>query len=769
MDSTFRKPDYQTNKIVPAVIICLLTICFSGLFARAAGPPDIKKVLLLFPDQGWVAPAYRKIYSSVKSVFNAHSDNQIVLLADSLDLSFYPPETDHRKIAGFLQHKYAGEHIQVVIPVAPSGLNFMLRYREILFPDIPIVACAMNISQLPQLDRISEVTGVAISLEIPGTIELVRQIYPGRKKIGVVAGTAPLDRYFVSLTRQVFESYGGELEWIDLTGLPMPVLLERVSRLPADAVILYLTLQRDGNGSSFASAEAQLMVSKSANVPLFNFIDAALGYGSLGGRMTTVESYGRAAAEIVLRILSGENAGVIAPVVMRDNPPMFDLREMKRWGIAESTLPPGSIVRFQEFSVWEEHRWRIFGGLSFLCLQALLILGLFANLHRRKRVEAALSLSEANLRNAQDVARMGSFRYDIVNDGVAWSEGTSAILGVPSGLDLNYRAFLQIVHPDDREYVEMNWKAALGGEVFDIEFRILVADRVKWLRARVEFELDRNGQPLFGTGFVQDISQHRQAEYEAGRLRRDLAHVARVSTVGELSQNLAHELNQPLAAILLNTEAALQMLEEAEPDLAEICDALGDIVLDQQRAREIVQRIRKLVKKEQPEYRLVDLNRVVRDTLKVVQVDAMTRGARLLSDLEANLPLVWGDPVQLQQVVLNLLLNALEAVSQAGVARQQVTIASVKQNSSHVVLTVSDTGPGIDKALAKRLFEPFFTTKSHGLGLGLSISRSIVEAHGGEMAVEASQKAGATFRIILPVAEAACADGEEAACPRIIS
>ncbi|UCF90990.1 MAG: hypothetical protein JSW39_22320, partial [Desulfobacterales bacterium] len=295
------EPHPQTNSLAKAAIICLLTICFSTPFARAAAPPDFKKVLVLFPDQGWIAPAYRIIYSAVKSVFDEHSQDQIILFADSLDLSLYPNETDRRDLARIFRNKYAGEHIQVVIPVAPSGLDFMLQHRETIFPDVPIVFCALSVSQLPKLDRATEVTGVAINLEIPGTIELARQICSGLKQIAVVAGTAPLDLYLVSLTRQVFEDYKGKLEWIDLTGLPMAELLERVSWLPEGAAILYLTLQRDGDGRSFSSADAQLLVSKSASVPLFNFIDASLGYGSLGGRVTTVESYGRAAAEIALR------------------------------------------------------------------------------------------------------------------------------------------------------------------------------------------------------------------------------------------------------------------------------------------------------------------------------------------------------------------------------------------------------------------------------------------------------------------------------------
>jgi PAS domain S-box-containing protein len=351
---------------------------------------------------------------------------------------------------------------------------------------------------------------------------------------------------------------------MDLTGLSMKELQKRVSQLPAATAILFVTLGQGGAGNRFVSAEAQRMVSKSTNAPLYNFIDSAFGYGSVGGCMTSLEANGREAAELVLRILSGEKAGAIETVVMRDNPYMFDWREMKRWGIDESALPAGSIVHFKKFSLWETYKWWIAGILSFLVFQSVLITGLSINLSRRKRAEAALSRSEANLKSSQEVARIGGFIFDIQKDSLTWSEGTKEVFGVPAESKLSYRTFLQMVHPDDRDYVDTIWQAALKGAQSDIEYRVIVEDTSKWIRAKVAVEFDRSGRPLLVKGIVQDISARKKAEQDAARLRHDLAHVARMSTVGELSQNLAHEVNQPLAAIVVNAEAALRLLEEPE-------------------------------------------------------------------------------------------------------------------------------------------------------------------------------------------------------------
>jgi len=615
--------------LVRVAFSCLLAVCIFTPHARADQPAGIKKVLVLFPSEGWSAPSHRAVYNGMKAILDQSLRQDVILLGDILDVSFATGETEQRRLADFFRAKYAGENIDVVVPVTRPLLEFILRYRDIMFPGIPIVFCMHSAHELHRLDRASDVTGVAITVDIGGTIDLARNLQPGLRRIAVVAGTALVDRSLTSLAREIFKKdFQGQLEWIDLTGLHLHELLERVSQLPDSTAILFLNLQQDGSGRPYVPAEAMQLVSKSANAPLYNLIDTALGYGSMGGRLTTIEAYGREAAVIVLRVLSGEKASSIEPVVMSDSPPMFDWRELKRWKIDESALPRGSIIRFRETSLWEVYRWWAIGAFSFICLQTLLIAQLMNNLNKRKRLEE-----------------------------------------------------------------------------------------------------------------------------ETSRFRQQLAHVSRVSTVGELGQNLAHEINQPLAAILTNAEAAKQLLAGEPPDLKEASEALDDIMADNKRAQEVIRRIRNLVKNTPPAHTRIDLSRLTAEAIRVIQTDAAAKGVAIDLDLESVLPPVLGDPVQLQQVALNLIVNAMEAVSQNQFPPRLVTVKTGRDGEGSVCLWVSDTGAGVERQSAERLFEPFFTTKPQGLGLGLSISRSIVEAHGGSLSAASNIDKGASFCCRLPAVE----------------
>jgi signal transduction histidine kinase len=257
---------------------------------------------------------------------------------------------------------------------------------------------------------------------------------------------------------------------------------------------------------------------------------------------------------------------------------------------------------------------------------------------------------------------------------------------------------------------------------------------------------------LLGEVFANILSR-RWSEMEAHRLREDLAHVGRVSTIGELTVSLAHELNQPLAAILSNAEAAQDALESTRPRLEEVREILGDIVEDDKRASSVIHRLHDLLRKRSPEFTEVDVNGMVSEVTRLVQGDAALRDVSIRLDLGPGIPRVRGDRVQLQQVVLNLVLNGLHAVQESATGNRTIILRTGREGPSGVRVAVQDSGVGIDETDLDRIFEAFYTTKSAGLGMGLAIARSIVEAHGGRLGAHNNPDGGATFFFTLPASE----------------
>jgi C4-dicarboxylate-specific signal transduction histidine kinase len=253
------------------------------------------------------------------------------------------------------------------------------------------------------------------------------------------------------------------------------------------------------------------------------------------------------------------------------------------------------------------------------------------------------------------------------------------------------------------------------------------------------------------------LERHRRlnAEAEARKRMSELAHLNRYSTAGEMSASFAHELNQPLGAILVNIEAARMLLSTASPDLKEIRDIIADVKRDDLRATEVIRRLRNFVTKTTFERRELDLNEVVREALNFISDQAAARNVTLNSILVPQTLLVSGDQIQLQQVILNLVLNAIEAVTCAGAGARRIKIRTTLLGPATAEVSVADSGPGISSDQLTKIFEPFFTTKKHGMGVGLSIACTIVQAHGGRMWAEnrAEGECGAIFRINLPLSK----------------
>ena len=261
-----------------------------------------------------------------------------------------------------------------------------------------------------------------------------------------------------------------------------------------------------------------------------------------------------------------------------------------------------------------------------------------------------------------------------------------------------------------------------------------------------------------GVSFVLDLTERKRAETEMREserrnreLQMELAHANRVATMGQLSASIAHEINQPIAAVIANASAGLRWLGARPPEVEQVQQALARIVRDGRRAGEVIAHVRALVKKAPPRRDRLDINEAILEVIALTQAELQRNGVRLRTRLSGGLPLVPGDRVQVQQVVVNLILNAVEAMSGVDDGARELTIASGADVSTDVFVEVQDSGPGLDPANLDRLFQSFYTTKLDGMGMGLAISRSIAEAHGGCLSAAPNHSRGALFRLTLPV------------------
>jgi PAS domain S-box-containing protein len=360
-----------------------------------------------------------------------------------------------------------------------------------------------------------------------------------------------------------------------------------------------------------------------------------------------------------------------------------------------------------------------------------------------------LQRSEAYLTEAQRLSHTGSFGWDVSSGNLYWSEETFRIFECDRAEQPTLGVVLQRTHPDDRARVQQTLdRTAQEKTDLDFERRLLMPDgTIKNIHIVGHPVFDESGDFVEFVGTVMDVTERTRAEEE----RQALAHANRIATMGQLTASIAHEVNQPIAAARNNAASALRFLSRSPPDLEEVREALDCVVSDVDRAGNVIGGIRKLITKTPapPDDRF-DFNDAIREMIVLTRGEALKNGVSVQTHLE-GLPLVQGDRVQLQQVVLNLILNAVEAMSLVDGARRELSISTERRGTGEVLVAVRDSGPGIDPEHLERVFESFFTTKSSGIGLGLSICRSIIDAHGGRLWAAANEPRGAAFQFTLPV------------------
>jgi signal transduction histidine kinase/ABC-type uncharacterized transport system substrate-binding protein len=606
---------------LPALYL-FATATFLGTTASGAAAGEPRRVLMLHS----FGPRFRPwsdYAETIRSEINRQSRKSVDFVDQSLVNARVSDVQSEAPFVEYLSALYAGHPLDLIIAFGGPAATFVQQHRQRLFPRVPMVVTAVDHRRV-QYEKLTENdTVVPVTNDVPAVFENIMQVLPDTKTIAILIGASPIERFWSEELRRELAPLANRVQLKWYNELPFDDILKDVENLPPHSAIFSVLMNVDAAGVVQETGNALNKVASRANAPIFSYDDSYFQGAIVGGPMFSMLEGSRIAATVATRILDGEKAGDIKTPPIKYASPKYDWRQMQRWGISESNLPPGSSIHFRPPTAWETYRWQIVMACAVVALQAALIMLLLLEQRRRHLAEM-----------------------------------------------------------DSRQRVV------------------------------------------------------------------ELAHVNRFSTAGELSASIAHEINQPLGAILTNTETAQLMLQSPSPDLVEMKEILADIWRDNRRAGEVVRRLRSFVTKAPFQRQEFDLNDLVVESVEFLSAHARSREITMRSE-PTRMPLrIYGDPIQLQQVVSNLVLNAMDAVLDTPPAQRAVTVTTSRGRRC-AEICVEDTGPGVPSEVATKIFEPFFSTKDHGMGMGLSIARTIVTAHDGQIDFE--NRNGAVFRIRLPL------------------
>jgi two-component system sensor kinase FixL len=428
-------------------------------------------------------------------------------------------------------------------------------------------------------------------------------------------------------------------------------------------------------------------------------------------------------------------------------------------------LVGGSIVFFllagtlqTAFVFWGIAEWPLTPSLFCLGIIAAMAYELGGETLRARQLALALQASEQQISHAAQAARLGFWILKYARNEVWATEQMRELFGFTNSERLRLEDVIQRLHPDDRDMAQqMLARAAQGDGKYHVEHRVVLPNgQQHWLVCRGSIEFDGSGQPLRLLGVSMNMADEKQTELQAAAHRNEVTHLLRAASLGELSSALAHELYQPLSAILSNAQAGQLLIARGNCELNQIRDILDDIVQDDKRASEVISRMRTLMRKGEFDPGELQANELIQEVTKLMRYDLMAHKVRVVTELAAALSPIRGDRIQLQQVLINLVLNAIDAMSQQAESSRSITLRTEAVEPNLVQISVADTGTGVQSGTEEQIFQPYYTTKPSGLGLGLSLSRTIMQAHEGRLWSENGAFGGAIFYLTVP--QFHCAD-----------
>jgi PAS domain S-box-containing protein len=707
-----------------------------GRFVAADGDGQ-KKILVLYTDRRDL-PSTGRVDDAHRIVLTEGLGSRLDYYSEYIDLIRFEDPKYQAALQEYLHTRYSEVRLDAVIAASTAVLDFVTANRD-LFGDAPIVFAANE-----KVPRPPNSAGIRTKTEFGGTIALALTLQPQVKHVFVVSGASKFDKSYEQLVRTQCSTYSDRLTCHYLSGLPLPDLQGQVGHLPPDSIIFFSSFLYDGAGNSIPPLELFDRLSVAANAPIYSVAEQSIGHGVVGGRVRASSIVAEKTAAIALRVLAGEEPDTIPTTDENVFRSQVDWRQLQRWHIAAERVPDDSVILFREPTIWTTHRPYVLGSIAVFIAQLGLIGALLAQHQRRRRAEGALQRTEA--RNAAILRTVPDLMFVLSLDGVYldYHAPSPEALFVPPERFIG-KHMRDVLPPDLAQAFEpLLQRAITAGEPVSFEYSLPIGGEDRHFESRL-VRCDNDTVMCI----VRDVTANRQSAEQLHQAQTELAQATRVRSLGELATGIAHEVNQPLSAIITNARAGLRGLDGSS-GAVDLRDVLQDIVSDGKRATDVIARIRGLVKQLPTRPGPIDINEVIDDVVALSRRTLHQHHVSVEVNRAEDLPLVTGDRIQLQQVLLNLVLNAADAMRSVDADARVLEISTARTNGV-VRVSVHDSGPGLNEYSVRRLFTPFFTTKPDGMGVGLSISRSIVEAHGGHLALSKNSDRGATFEFELPV------------------
>jgi len=707
---------------------------------------ELPRVLVLFSNDR-LLPANQEMEKGLRRAFeDGRKTSSVDLFAEFLDAVRFSGPEQSAAMEEFLLDRHRDTPPRAWIALGPQALDFLMQRRDSLFPGTPIVFGGIDTRQVTALTDHSGLAGRPMDWSIVPLMEQLPEIRAGVRRILLVSGAADFDRERHVEALAQAEPFRDRYMIEASTGEPLDDLLDRVSMLPKDFLVIYLTYFQTPDGRTLLPRSVAGWLAEKSSVPVLCIYETYVGTGVLGGAMMPFEEEGHAIGAIARRVVEGEDVeaiGILPPGKPRW---IIDERAMRRHGWNNRDLPTDAEIRFRKLSLWEEQQTAVVTGAAALLLQSALIIGLLAARAHQRRAENEKQLSESRfskvfMASPVSICVIRQSDARIVDANPAWERTTGVSRDEALGhthLELGFG----FEGSGDQRYLEY---LASGKALRDFEQRLRMPNGSHRLLSVSTELVDLHGAPCY-ISMAKDITDIHEAE----EARQKLQQASRLGMLGELTASIAHEVNQPLGAILSNADAASMLMELPDPPLDEIREILSDIRRDDMRASEVIRQVRAMMTSGETHMAALHPGELAMGVVAMVRHDCRRRSISLACDVAGNLPEVSGEKVRIEQVMLNMLLNSMDALREVVPEKRQIRMAVARTDDGMVDISVADTGPGVPADLMERIFENFFTTKSEGMGLGLALSRSIAEAHGGKLVARNIPDGGACFHLILP-------------------